>query len=139
MTADPITVPSDHSLGEFIDDVAWQRRHTTYPVMEDSRFVGLLAFRCVSSVPRDQWDGRSVRSCMIPAAEVPALHPETLAIDALVELSESTANRGVVVDQGRLVGIISAADVGRALEAGPRRRRAAPGADPTVIGTGRPA
>ena len=139
MTPDPITVPSTHSLGEFIDDVARQRRHTTYPVLDDGRFVGLLAFRCVSSVPRDDWDTRSVRSCMIPADEVPTLHPEAAAIDALVELSESTANRGVVVGQGRLVGIISAADLGRALDAGPRPRRMPPGHEPTVVGTGRPA
>jgi len=139
MTADPITVPSDHSLGEFIDEVAWQRRHTTYPVIDDGRFVGLLALRCVSSVPRDRWDVRSVRSCMIPAAEVPTLHPDAAAVDALVELSESAVNRGIVVDRERLVGILSAADLGRALEAGPRRRRTTPEPEPTVVGTGRPA
>lgn len=136
MTPDPVTVPADHTLGEFIDDVAWQRRHTTYPVIDDGRFAGLLAFRCVSSVPRDQWDTRSVRSCMIPAEKIPTLHPEAAAIDALVGLSESTANRGVVVDGGRLVGILSVADLARALEAGPRRRRMAPGPEPTVVGTG---
>lgn len=122
MTADPITVPSDHTLGEFIDDVAWERRHTTYPVMDGGRFAGLLAFRCVSSVPRDQWDSRSVRSCMIPADEVPRLRADEAAIDALVELSETSVNRGVVMDDGHLLGILSAADLGRALEAGPRRR-----------------
>jgi CBS domain-containing protein len=106
--------------------------------MDDGRFVGLLAFRCVSSVPRDQWDARSVRSCMIAADEVPILHPETAAIDALVELSQSSANRGVVADEGRLVGILSAADLGRALEAGPRRRRVPPRPGATVVGTGRP-
>jgi len=59
--------------------------------MDDGRVVGLRAFRCVSAVPRDQWDGCSVRSCMIPAEEVPTLHPEAAATDAVVELSESTA------------------------------------------------
>jgi Peptidase family M50/CBS domain len=122
MTADPITVPSGHSLGQFIDDVAWQRRHTTYPVMDDGRFAGLLAFRCVSSVPRDQWDARSVRSCMIPADDVPRLRTDQAAIDALVELSGASVNRGVVMDDGDLLGILSAADFGRALDAGARRR-----------------
>jgi Zn-dependent protease len=139
MTADPVTVPSDHTLGEFIDEVAWQRRHTTYPVVDGERVVGLLAFRCVSAVPRTEWDARSVRSCMIPAEEVPRLRPETAAIDALVELEQSTANRGVVLDDGRLAGILSVADLGRALEAGPRRRRTGPGPEPTVVGSGRQA
>jgi Zn-dependent protease/predicted transcriptional regulator len=136
MTTDPVTVPSDHTLGDFIDDVAWQRRHTTYPVMDDGSFVGLLAFRCVSAVPRTEWDARSVRSCMIPADDVPQLRPETTAIDALMELGGSAANRAVVLDDGRLAGIISAADLGRALEAGPRRRRAARGPGRTAVGAG---
>jgi Zn-dependent protease len=99
-------------------------------------FGGAWPFRRVSSVSRDQWDARSVRSCMIPAEEVPTLHPGAAAIDALVELSESTANRGVVVDQGRLVGVLSAADLGRALEAGPRRRRSAPGGESMAVSRG---
>ena len=122
MTADPDTVRADHSLGMFIDDIAWQRRHTTYPVLDGGQFAGLLAFRCVSSVPRDQWDTRSVRSCMIAADEVPRLRRGQAAVDALTELSASAVNRGVVVEDGRVVGILSAADLGRALDAGPRRR-----------------
>jgi Zn-dependent protease/predicted transcriptional regulator len=122
MTPDPVTVHSDATLGGFFDEVAWQRRHTTYPVVDDGHVVGLLAFSCLSSVPRDEWNLRSVRECMIPADRVPDLAPDEEAIDALGELSGSTVNRAVVLDRGRLVGILSAADLGRALEARPRIR-----------------
>jgi Zn-dependent protease/predicted transcriptional regulator len=122
MTVDPVTVAADHTIGRFIDEVAWQRRHTTYPVLDDGHVVGLLAFRCLSSIPRETWDVRGVRECMIPLEQVPRLRPDTPAIDALVELSETSVNRGVVLEQGRLVGIISAADLSRALELPPRRR-----------------
>jgi hypothetical protein len=44
MTADPVTVPAGHTLGEFIDDIAWQRRHSTYPVL-DGGCVGALTCR----------------------------------------------------------------------------------------------
>lgn len=122
MTPDPVTVPSTSSLGQFMDEVAWQRRHTTYPVMDGGHVVGLLAFRCVSSIRRDEWDEHSVRECMIPRDRVPKLRPDAPAVDAFAELSETRANRGVVLDDGRLVGIVSVADVARALEARPRRR-----------------
>jgi Zn-dependent protease/CBS domain-containing protein len=120
MTSDPVTVSADHTLGWFMDEVARQRRHTTYPVLEDGRPVGLLAFGCVASVPRRAWDVRSVRECMIPIEQVPRMRPETAAVDALLELSESSVNRGLVLDDGRLAGIISTADLGRALEVRPR-------------------
>jgi Zn-dependent protease/predicted transcriptional regulator len=123
MTPDPVTVPAGHTIGRFMDEVAWQRRHTTYPVLDDGHVVGLLAFRCLSSIPRNTWDTRSVRECMLPLDRVPQLRPDAPAIDALVELSETSASRGVVLDDGRLVGIISAADLGRALQVRPRRHR----------------
>ena len=125
MTSDPITVPSNYTLGQFMDEVAWQQRYTTYPVVEDGQVVRLLAFSCVSSVPRDDWDARTVRECMIPQERMPELRPDEPAIDALAELSEMSVNRGVVLDRGRLVGILSAADLGRALEARPRTRQRA--------------
>ena len=36
------------SLGQFMDEVAWSRRYTTYPVMDGGRPIGLLAFRSVA-------------------------------------------------------------------------------------------
>lgn len=49
------------SLGQFMDEVARSQRFTSYPVLDDRRPVGLLAFRSVAGVPRDQWDTQRVR------------------------------------------------------------------------------
>jgi Zn-dependent protease/predicted transcriptional regulator len=126
MVRDPVTVQADVSLGRFMDEIAWSRRFTTYPVMDDGRVVGLLSFRCVSEVPRTEWDRRSVRECMTERAKVPILDEDETAVEALAELSEAGINRGLVVDGDRLVGLISITDLARALEVGaPRRRRAA--------------
>jgi Zn-dependent protease/CBS domain-containing protein len=121
MIREPVTVPADLSLGEFIDEVAWSRRFTTYPVLEDGHPVGLLAFRSVAAVPRGEWDARRVRDCMIPRAQVPLLHEDEPAVDALAELRASEVNRALVVDDGHLVGFLSITDIARALELGRRR------------------
>jgi Zn-dependent protease len=127
MIQDPVTVPSDMSVGRFMDEVASNRRYTTYPVLENGQVAGLLAFRCVAEVPRPEWDSRLVRDCMIPRERVPVLDEEDTAVDALAELSETDVNRGLVLDDGRLAGFISITDLARALEVGaPRRRRLAP-------------
>jgi CBS domain-containing protein len=57
---------------------------------------------------------------VIPLERVLELNPDEAAIDALGELSESEVQRGIVLEHGRLVGILSAADVARALEVRPR-------------------
>jgi Zn-dependent protease len=117
MIEEPVTVSADMSLGQFMDEVAWSQRYTTYPVMDGGRPIGLLAFRSVAGVPRDQWDTRRVRDVMVGRDDVPLLADDEPAIDALAELSESKVNRGlVVVDDGRLIGLLSITDLLRALE-----------------------
>jgi CBS domain-containing protein len=123
MVRDPVTVPPDLSLGAFMDSIVSNRRYTTYPVVEDGRVVGLLPFRCVAEVPRGEWDERAVRDCMIPMERVPVLEPEEALVDALVELSETDVNRGVVLEDQGLVGFLSITDLLRALELGALRRR----------------
>ena len=122
MAVDPVTVTPDLTLGEFMDDVVWQRRHTTYPVVEDGTAVGLLPFNCVVQVPRREWDERHVRDCMLDREQVPLLRPDEPAIDALGELGQAGVSRALVLADGRLVGLLSISDLARALEA-PRRRR----------------
>jgi Zn-dependent protease len=123
MITDPVTVAPDLTLGQFMDDVVWRQRYTTYPVVEGERAIGLLPFRCVAEVPRGEWDARSVRDCMLGLDDVPVLAAEDEAIDALVELSQTSVNRGLVLTDGRLDGLLSITDVARALEAAPRRTR----------------
>ena len=116
MVRDPATVEADLTLGQFMDEVARSHRHTTYPVLEHGRPVGLLAFRSVAPVPRNEWDTRRVRELMIPRQGIPLLSEDEPAADALAELSASSVNRGLVVENDHLAGLLSVTDLLRALE-----------------------
>jgi Zn-dependent protease/CBS domain-containing protein len=124
MVRNPVAVDADLTLGQFVDDVAGSRRHTTYPVLEDGRPVGLIAFRSVASVPRNEWDRRRVRESMISREQVPLLDEDDPAIDALAELSRSEVNRGLVVENEHLAGLLSITDLARALDVRRPSRRA---------------
>jgi CBS domain-containing protein len=50
--------------------------------------------------------------------ELPLLDEDESAIDALAELSASDVNRGLVVDDGSLAGLLSITDLARAVEVG---------------------
>jgi len=121
ITPDPVTVTPDLSVGRFVDEVVSPRRFTTYPVVEDGRVVGLLPFRCVAEVPRTDWDTRTVRDCMLALDQVPVLGPDDDASVALETVGSSEVNRAVVLEDGRLVGLLSITDLARALEMPPRR------------------
>ena len=118
MVRSPVVVDADVTVGRFMDEVASSRRFTTYPVVDNGRPIGLLAFSSVAAVPRAEWDVRRVRESMIPLDEVPLLTEDGKAVDALAELSSRPgANRGLVVDNGDLDGLLSITDLARALEA----------------------
>jgi len=118
MVSDPATVREDMSLGRFMDDVVWSRRFTTYPVVDDGRAVGLLPFRCVAEIPRGEWDERTVRDCMLRLDQVPVVAPGDRVIDVLEQLGQNGVNRALVLDDGRLIGLLSITDLARALEIG---------------------
>jgi Zn-dependent protease/predicted transcriptional regulator len=116
MVRDPATVREDMSLGRFMDDVVWSRRFTTYPVVDNGHAVGLLPFRCVAEIPRSEWDRRLVRDCMLRLDQVPVVAADDHLADALERLREDDLRRALVLDDGRLVGLLSITDLARALE-----------------------
>jgi Zn-dependent protease/CBS domain-containing protein len=119
MTPDPVTTTPDLTLGQLVDDVVRHERHHTYPVVEHGRPVGLLPFRRVAEVPREQWDERHVRDCMIGLDRVPVLREDEAAADALTELGNSAIGRALVVEADRLVGLVSIRDVAWPTDAPP--------------------
>jgi Zn-dependent protease/CBS domain-containing protein len=116
MSPEPVTVQPTLSLGRLVDEVVVRRRYTTYPVVDDGRPVGLLPFRRVAEVRRTEWDEHTAGECMLPLAEVPVLGPDDDAAQAFVQLRQGTVGRGLVLEEGRLVGILSLSDVAAALE-----------------------
>lgn len=130
MTPHPVTVPPSVSLGRFVDEVAWRTRYTTYPVVEGDAVRGLLRWRDVVAVPREDWDRLRVADRLLSRDQIPVLHPRDGAQDALEALVGSTAGRALVLDEGeRLVGLLSISDVMRAIDAGGAR----PGGGPVAL------
>ena len=113
---EPVTARPDLTIAEFMDDIVWKARHTTYPVTDNGHALGLLPFRCVAEVPRSEWETRTVADCMVPADQVPVVSEDDELFDAAAELSEGGIHRALVVDGDRFVGLLSATDVARALE-----------------------
>jgi Zn-dependent protease/CBS domain-containing protein len=116
MAADPVTMAPDLTLGDFVDRTAWGQRHTAYPVVEDGRVVGLIPFRRVAQVPRDQWEVRRVSDCMVARDRLTVVAPDDDLASALEAVEATELGRALVLDGERLVGLLSVSDIGRALQ-----------------------
>jgi CBS domain-containing protein len=105
---------------------------TTFRLGRVACAIGLLPFRCVAEVPRQEWDERYVRDCLLERENVPVFDEDEEAVDALAELSDASSKRALVLSGDRLVGFLSISDLAWALEARPPRRSRALGRDGRV-------
>ena len=131
MTPDPVTVPPDIAVSEFIDDVVRRHGHSTYPVVEMGRPIGMVSLRLAGAVPYEDRSSRRVRDIMLPADQVPVLRPDAPVMEALDSI-RSGPGRAVVVEGGHIIGIVSVSDVAKAVELEQVRR-------PARLRTARPA
>ena len=114
MTAEPECVPTTRTIARFVDDVLASGRHAAYPVVDaEGRVAGLIEIKSVQAIARDSWPATEVGSVMTPLDRVPVVE-STDTIDVLVRrMQERADTRALVIDDGRLLGIVSPSDVVR--------------------------
>ncbi|MEN3586559.1 site-2 protease family protein [Streptomyces sp. ZYX-F-203] len=114
MTADPTTVRDTASVAEFLADPGLRYRHSAFPVLDrDDAAVGLLTVRGADAVPVPDREGTPVTRVMVPARELPMAGPDDPLTRLVPELDAGSARRALVLENGRLVGIVTTADISR--------------------------
>jgi Zn-dependent protease/predicted transcriptional regulator len=111
MKKDPVTVPAGISLRELVEEYVYAHHYKLYPVMEGQELVGCISTRQVKEVPREEWERRTVGATSLRCSPQNAIAPDTDAVQALSVMNKTGNSRLLVVDKGRLVGIISLKDI----------------------------
>jgi Zn-dependent protease len=114
MTPDPVTVPADLTVGEFLSDRAFAYRHTAFPVVDDGGgTIGLVTLDRASGVAAEERRRTTVGEVMLPLAETRTAGPDDPLSDLLPQLEPGGEKRVLVLAGGRLVGIVSPSDISR--------------------------
>jgi Zn-dependent protease/CBS domain-containing protein len=116
MAAMPVTVSPETSLAQFADGVFFPHRYATYPVTANGHPVGLLPFRAVAAVPRAEWESRTAADTMIGLDRLVVTGPDDPVDELLPRLAAAPPHRALVLDNGRLVGLVSLTDLARLVE-----------------------
>jgi Zn-dependent protease/CBS domain-containing protein len=112
MTKNPESVGSDLMLRDLVDELFLKRRYSAFPVEDsDGNVAGLITLSQVKEVDRDSWPTTSVGSVMTGICEAVVVRPDDSLAEVLTKLESADVGRAVVVSDGRLVGVISRADV----------------------------
>lgn len=111
MTVSPVTVTPDLTLRALVDNYVYRYLHEMYPVASDSRLIGCIRAKQVSSVPREEWDRRTVRDVLTPCSAENTVSADTDAIKALSIMKRTGNSRLLVTEKDRLIGILVMKDM----------------------------
>ena len=111
MTRDLVTVDPDTYVRDLVEDYVYRTHHKLYPVVQDGELVGCVTLQSVKEVPREKWDWVRVRDITRSCTPDNSIPPGTDAMDALTRMQRHRVSRLMVVEDGRLVGIVTLKDL----------------------------
>ena len=111
MTPNPVTLPSDVTLDDAVDRYFYRHHHSFFPVKDDGRLLGCLSTEELKRVPREEWGRRSVASLVVPCGPDNAIRSDADALGALALMRRTGRPRLLVVDDGRLMGLVTLKDL----------------------------
>ena len=111
MQAQPCTVPPGISLQELVEEYVYRHHFKMFPVVSDGELLGCVTTRQVRQVPREKWGSTNVGDVAAPRSPRNTIGPDADAMHALSKMSQSGFSRLMVVEDGRLVGVISLKDL----------------------------
>jgi len=111
MNPEPITVPSDISLDQLVEDFIYKYHYKMFPVANNGTVLGCVSLQQVREVPRESRGNHTVKEVMRECDPENSVSPDMDALKALSIMNRSGNSRLMVVDAGHLVGIISLKDL----------------------------
>jgi len=111
MNPNPISVPPSLSLKDLVDKYIYQYYFKTFPVVDQDRLVGCVNLDRLRQIPREEWESRTAGTVATPCTDDNTISPQATATKALSAMTRHHLTRLLVVDQQRLVGIITLKDL----------------------------
>jgi len=117
MTPNPVQAPDDISVEEALHGYVLTSRHSTFPTHDASgQLSGLLTMAALKNVAPDARPTTRIREIICPLDKVSTATPADPATNLLNTSDGCSEGRTLVVDNGRLVGIISPSDISRLMQ-----------------------
>ena len=111
MKTDPITVSASTSINELVEDYFYKYHFKMYPVLDNSKLIGFVNTHMVKEIPKENWKLRKVGEIASACSDENCVRPDADAMDAISKMSRTGNSRLLVLEDGKLVGIITLKDM----------------------------
>jgi Zn-dependent protease/predicted transcriptional regulator len=117
MTRDPVAVPPTLSVAELLDDYIWRNRFSSFPNVDpEGHPRGLVTLNGLKSVPTERRQDVTVTEVASPIDDVTKAEPDQPLLALVLRMRDGADGRALVIEDDRVVGIVSPRDVSRMLE-----------------------
>ncbi|GAB4377997.1 MAG: site-2 protease family protein [Calditrichia bacterium] len=111
MKKDPVSVPPSLSLEDLVEDYIYKYHFKMYPVVEGDKLIGCVEVRQVKEIPRAERKHHTVGELIEACSEKNTINVRSDPVEALSRMHQSGKSRLMVVDNGKLVGIVALKDM----------------------------
>jgi len=117
MTPNPVQAPDGITVDDALHGYVLASRHSTFPTHDGSgQLSGLLTLTALKNVAPNARATTLIREIICPLDKVSTARPADPASNLLNDGGGCSEGRTLVVDNGRLVGIVSPSDINRLLQ-----------------------
>jgi Zn-dependent protease len=115
MNPNPPAASPDLSVQDFVLDQVMRQGQRALLVADGGRLLGIVSITDAKKVPQESWSSTPIGEIMTPVP-LKTVSPNTAMSRALEMLVDGTLNQAPVVQDGRVVGLLSRADLLRFLQ-----------------------
>ena len=130
MRTQPVVGPAWFTVEAFLQRFVPEHADLAFPVQEfDGRLSGLVTLDALRRVPPERRALLRVGQVALPLERAITVTPDASAVEVAARLATTRQTLALVLDEGRLVGVVSPTDLSRAIALGqsfPRGRGAGP-------------
>ena len=112
MKTDPLTVPPSVSVKQLVEDYIYKYHFKMFPVTDDSdKLIGCVTTKQLDGIPREEWSLKTVRDLATQCSPENTIEPQADAIKALSLMARTGSSRLIVIEESRMVGVITLKDM----------------------------
>jgi Zn-dependent protease/predicted transcriptional regulator len=111
MKKDVVAVPPGISVEELVEDYVHKYNFKMFPVVDGGELVGCITTRRLKEIPRAEWKNHTVGEITTQCSREIAVTPDMDVTKSLAVMNRTGNTRLIVIDNVRLVGVITLKDI----------------------------
>ena len=111
MNTSPVTVDPSVTLDELVEGYVYRHGFAMFPVVQNGALLGCVHVQQVKHLPREEWPRRQVGEVMSACSLDNIVSPGTDAVQVLSQMRRTGQSRVMVVQDSRLVGVVTLKDL----------------------------